>query len=305
MGTNALAGFHPGELEVQRRAGVMLEAARLRGMLAPADLDGGAAKFLGQREFAVLTARDSHGRLWTSPLVGPAGFLDAHGGTLDVHAGPASGDPLGALPVGRQVGLLAMEFATRRRMRVNGTLTAAGADGLRIDAEQAFGNCPSYIQQRLLEHAPAASPVAAVSEHGTLTPAHRALIGHADTFFVGTAHPTRGADASHKGGRPGFVRIDGPDLWWPDYAGNNMFNSLGNIAVNPEAALLFVDFATGDTLQLSGRAEVQWITPGAPGDDGGTGRRIRFRPDRIVAGTSLPVRAGATIPSPHNPALSD
>lgn len=281
MITEVRTGFHSGELDVQRRAGVARDAARLAGMLAPPHLDGGAARFLAQRRFAVLTARDAGGTLWTSPLLGEPGFLDAHGTTLQVHARPGRTDPLAALPAGQPAGLIAVEFAIRRRFRVNGTLSAAGVDGLTIDADQAFGNCPSYIQQRVLEGAPA--PTMAAAESTSVDSAQQALIRRADTFFLGTAHPERGTDTSHKGGQPGFVRVDGPDLWWPDYAGNNLFSSLGNIAVDPETSLLFVDFATGETLQLSGTARLEWVTPGSPGDDGGTGRRVRFHPERVIS----------------------
>lgn len=292
-------GFHRGELAVQRRAGVTSDAARLAGMLAPAHLDGGVARFLAQREFAALTSRDHDGRLWISPLLGPAGFLDAHGTTLDVHALPTGTDPA----VGQPVGLIAVEFAIRRRLRVNGTLTSIGPDGLSIEADQAYGNCPSYIQQRVVERDSAAENSSEVTTSDGLSPTQQALIRNADTFFLGTVHPTRGADASHKGGRPGFVRTDGDELWWPDYSGNNMFNSMGNLAVDPTAALLFVDFATGQTLRLSGTAELEWITPGSPGDDDGTGRRIRFRPQRVMTG-ALPMRSGEVNPSPHNPSLA-
>jgi hypothetical protein len=60
-----------------------------------------------------------------------------------------------------------------------------------------------------------------------------------------------------------------------------MFNSFGNLLIDPSAALLFVDFATGDTLHLSGTAEVEWSAPD-PGDDEATGRRVRFTPTRVV-----------------------
>ena len=69
---------------------------------------------------------------------------------------------------------------------------------------------------------------------------------------------------------------DANTLWWPDYPGNNMFNSLGNLVMDDAAALLFIDFTTGSTLRLSGVAEVECGTPGAPGDDGGGGRRVWF-----------------------------
>src|SRR5947208_2450453 len=98
------------------------------------------------------------------------------------------------------------------------------------------------------------------------------LSGGAGRFLAGrdlaviTARD-RGADASHRGGDPGFVHLDGDDLWWDDLPGNNMFNSLGNIAANNEAALLFLDFDTGARLHLSGRADIEWR---------GTDRRVRF-----------------------------
>lgn len=301
--TTAASGFHSGELDVQRRAGVTGEADRLAGMLAPARLDGGPANFLAQRGFAALTARDHDGLLWTSPLLGPPGFLAGHDTTLDIHATVADHDPLHGLPAGQPAGLIAIEFAIRRRLRVNGTLTATGPDGMTIDADQAYGNCPSYIGKRTLDRRPGTIPAQPAVRGRVLTAEHRELIAAADTVFLGTAHPARGADSSHKGGRPGFVRTGHDHLWWPDYAGNNMFNSLGNLAVNPEAALLFVDFATGRTLHLSGTAQLRWITPGSPGDDDGTGRRVEFRPAVIVSAT-LPIRAAEIAPAQHNPPLS-
>lgn len=295
--------FHRGEHEVQQLAGVASEAARLEGMLAPPHLGGGFAKLLAQRDFAVLTGRDDQGRLWTSPLIGPAGFLEAEGTTLAVHARPRPGDPLHRLPAGQQVGLISVDFSLRRRLRVNGTLTTSDETGLVVDADQAFGNCPAYIQRRIL--APAAGKPAAATagtHSGLLTPEQKALISRSDTFFLGTIAPEGGADSSHKGGSPGFVRVEGDELWWPDYAGNNLFTSLGNITINPEASLLFLDFDAGTALQMSGSASVQWVAPREGGDET-TGRRVRFRPVDITT-TALPIRSiVAPVPSPHNPEI--
>ena len=168
---------------------------------------------------------------------------------------------------------------------------------------EAFGNCPSYIQARAVEVIVGREADGPSVTAAALEPADRALIEAADTFFLGSVHPDRDADSSHKGGRPGFVRtMDDGSLWWPDYSGNNMFNSLGNLADNPEAALLFLDFTTGEVLELSGTAELEWIERGAPGDDNDTGRRIRFRPTHVVRST-VPLRSGAPDPSPANPEL--
>ncbi|GGX62843.1 pyridoxamine 5'-phosphate oxidase family protein [Streptomyces fructofermentans] len=301
------AGFHDGELAVQRRAGVGGLAARLSGMLAPGRLSGGAAQFLAGRTFAALTARDRNGRLWISPLTGPAGFLAVEDPTtLGVRTSPAEGDPLHGLAAGQQVGVIVIEFATRRRFRVNGTLADADTGALTIDVDEAFGNCPQYIQQRHLTPAPPVGPAAGGVRHGTaLSPRDVELIRRSDTFLIGTTHAERGADASHRGGSAGFVRVADGGLWWPDYQGNNMFNTLGNLAVDPSAALLFADFTTGRTLQLSGRAAVDWTAPGVPGDDDRTGRRVGFTPEALVAGDFLPLHASDVGPSPHNPELTD
>jgi hypothetical protein len=304
---SADVGFHPGELAVQRRAGTRDEAARLAAMLEPAELRGGIVAFLADRTFAAITARDAGGRLWTSPLSGPPGFLEVVGPTtLAVHASLPEGDPLHGLPEGQQAGLVVVEFAARRRVRMNGTLSAAGDGTLVIEVEQAYGNCPQYIHQRLL--APEGSGPAGPGDvrRGTaLTPEDEELIRAADTFFLGTTNPERGSDTSHRGGTPGFVRVDGGQVWWPDYPGNNLFNSFGNLAVDPEAALLFLDFDSGRTLHLSGTAQVAWDAAGRPGDDGHTGRRAVFTPQRLVAGRLLPSRQVADDPYPRNPALTD
>lgn len=300
----AQEGFHEGELAVQRRAGVHREAARLgTAMLAAPDLNGGMSSFLAERDFAVLTGRDADGRLWTSPLFASEGFLVARDRTLVVHTAPDVGDPLYGLAEGQQVGLLAIEFATRRRVRINGTLSRSDADALLIDVDQAFGNCPKYIQKRHLHRRRHADGVQVVLSE-KLSAEQSALITRADTFFLGTIHPDRGADASHRGGPPGFVRVEGGQLWWPDYPGNNMFNSFGNLAVDPTAALLFVDFDTGAALHISGQATVQWTTPHTPGDDGGMGRRVQFTVESVVFRLGFGVHGDAPGPSPHNPRLT-
>jgi predicted pyridoxine 5'-phosphate oxidase superfamily flavin-nucleotide-binding protein len=298
--------FHEGELAVQQRAGVQAEAAPLASMLRPTELRAGFARFLADRTFASICARDLSGRLWVSPLFGPAGFLDpATPTTLTVHTAPPVGDPLHQLPAGQSVGLVVIEFASRRRVRVNGILAAANGDALRIDVEQAYGNCPQYIQSRVLTGTPSPATAALTRRGSQVDSADAALIRRADTFFIGTTHPSRGTDASHRGGPPGFLRVDQEELWWPDYSGNNMFNTLGNLAVDRTAALLVPDFANGAIVQLSGSAVTDWTVAGSPGDDDATGRLVRFTVDAVVAGGSLPVRAGAVVRYDRNPPLTD
>ena len=248
---SAQTGFHDGELAVQDRAGVRAQAARLGGaMLATPDLNGGMSAFLAARDFAVLTARDADGRLWTSPIFSSPGFLQARDRELRVDAVPGVGDPLDGLVAGQPVGMLAIEFSTRRRVRVNGILTDVSDAGMQIAVDQAYGNCPKYIHPRRLEHVDnAPQPV----EHSsTLSAEHQRADHESDTFFLGTIHPTRRRRISSR--RPtGFVHVDGDRLWWPDFPGNNMFNSFGNLAVDPSAALLFIDSTRARRCMSRGR----------------------------------------------------
>lgn len=260
-------GFHEGELAVQRQAGVEDMANRLGGMLAPPDLSGGARMFLAERDFVVLTARDRDDRLWTVPLLRRPGFLKVTSADeLRLEAFPNA--PLAELAAGQHVGLIVIDFATRRRMRINGTIAASDHSGLSIAVDQAYGNCPRFIHPRHV--LPASDPVIIRSEF--LTAEHVQLIESADTFFLGTAHPSHGFDSSHRGGEPGFVTVHNGTLGWPDYPGNNMFNSLGNIAVDSRCALLFVDFDSGRALHLSGDAVIEWAQD----------RRVRFTPSAEI-----------------------
>ena len=295
-------GFHAGELAVQRDAGVTREALRLEGMLAPAELGLGVAAFLGDQTFAAITGRSRDGRLWTAPLLGQPGFLAVRDAkTLEVRAFPGPTDPLRDLQPGQDVGLIAVDYSRRRRLRLNGTLSAVGPQALTITADEAYGNCPQYIPQRTLTLLPddgTDNPV------GARSAADRATVARADTFFLGTTHPERGNDASHRGGPPGFVRADGDTLWWPDYAGNNMFNSLGNLHADSEAALLFLDFTDRTALHLNGTAALVTVPVGSPGDDGGTGRRIVFTV-RKQARTPLAAGSDLLTAYPRNPPVTD
>jgi predicted pyridoxine 5'-phosphate oxidase superfamily flavin-nucleotide-binding protein len=275
------AGFHAGELAVQRQAGVEAQAARLTPMVAGGQLSTGMAAFVSEATFAAMTARDRTGRLWASPLVGPPGYLAATSPTtLRITAPLPDADPLHGVPSGQPVGLIAMNFMTRRRVRINGSLTSSEAGRLTIAVGQAYGNCPQYIQRRSVE-GPADGRRAPLYSGNALRSSDICLIETADTFFLGTTHATSGNDASHRGGPPGFVHVAAEHLWWEDYPGNNMFNSFGNLSVDPTAALLFLDFRAGVILQLSGTATVCW-GDGAAGGDAATGRRVQFVPQRVI-----------------------
>lgn len=242
--------FHSGEVAVQQRAGHVL-SGRIKNTIPPI-----AARFLSTQGFCVVAGRDAGGRVWTSMLSGPAGFMTADDErTVRVRARPLESDPLHRLlTVGGDVGTIVMDSS--RRMRVNGVLTPS-ADGFTIHTEQVFSNCRRYISDRHGAQTPS-RPGRVVS--GTeLSSDQVDLVRGADTFFIGTCHPHGAADASHRGGNPGFVQVESPTtVRWPDYDGNAMFMTLGNLALDPRVGLLFLDWSSGTLLHLSGRAVLDW-----------------------------------------------
>ena len=254
--------YHPGELAVQRLAGVPAEAARVGGIIRR-EMPAAAMAFLREQQLAVLGSVDSDGQVWATLLTGPPGFmraLDERNLRVETFHSAGSDLLLDNLKQKSDAGILAIEFHTRRRMRLNGTAEVTGAGVIHVRSEQVYSNCPKYIHEReVVAPDSAVGDVPSVRRLSALTDEHRRLISESDTFFIATFHPEGGADASHRGGDPGFVRADvGGTIVWPDYQGNSMFNTLGNIHAHPPAGLLFVNFDEGHTLQISGGARVIW-----------------------------------------------
>jgi predicted pyridoxine 5'-phosphate oxidase superfamily flavin-nucleotide-binding protein len=249
--------FHPGERLVQERAAVRVPGAPIRDFMPDQHRDffaGLPALFVG------VAGHD--GAPVATALAGPPGFLHTPDAThLAIAATPGDGDPAGdALRPGALVGLLGLEFATRRRNRANGVLATRDQGGLVVDVLQSFGNCPKYIHPRIPQ--PGAEPGPAQALSGLDDPA-RALIGGADTFFIATSSGPAGGekggvDMSHRGGPAGFVQVDEDRLTIPDFRGNRYFNSFGNLVLDDRAGLLFLDFPTGGLLHLQGRVTLEW-----------------------------------------------
>ncbi len=294
--------YHAGELEVQRRLGQSDIAARLSRMVR-SEIPDAAAAFLAEQPMIVLAAADDTGRMWAGLLTGPPGFVHIVDGPDDgeqiaVQALPVTGDPLREVLTGapRRVGMLAIEPRTRRRMRVNGVATPTGS-GLLIRPDQVYSNCPKYISRRHVEGSTAPTGDPKARHAASLDDRTQQIAAAADTFFVGSADADGNADASHRGGNPGFLQVLSPTrLRWPDYRGNSMFMTLGNIAANPRAGLLIPDWHTGGTLQLTGTAEIDWET----GPNAQCWVEFTIAETVEVAGVS-PLRWSAGELSPANP----
>ncbi len=300
------AAFHAGERAVQTRIGSRERMAEIGPRLMRDAMPEQHSAFFAQLPFVVVGSVDAAAQPWASVLAAPAGFAHAPDAWhLRVDALPSLHDPLHAnLRYGASLGLLGIEPHTRRRNRMNGVVEAFDASGFEITVQQSFGNCPRYISPREAVFAPA-SATAALPVEG-FDDAARALIGRADTFFIATAHPqtgtsgaaSHGVDVSHRGGPAGFVRL-GADgvLTVPDYAGNQFFNTLGNLMLNPRAGLLFVDFESGDLLHLAVTASIVWDGPAVTAIDGAE-RVMHLQVERAIRRPgALPLRWRALQPA--------
>ncbi|WP_439679666.1 pyridoxamine 5'-phosphate oxidase family protein [Embleya sp. MST-111070] len=301
--------YHRGERAVQDRANLTRQASHSLGGIGDA-IPPVAAAFLAAQPMIIVGGADAAGRIWCSQLTGEPGFLstpDPH--TLTIDALPLAEDPLADL-LGEpaRVGMIAIEPASRRRMRINGRSTPVPG-GLRVVPDQVIANCPKYIQKRdyrILRDPNSGQPQGnrAVTRGTALTPAQQRTLRAADTFFVATADELGNTDASHRGGNPGFVEVLSPTvLRWPDYVGNAMFLTLGNLELRPVAGLLVPGWDSGTSLHLSGTTRTLWDhdeiarIPGAQ-------RLVEFTvTDVVEIPDAVPLRWSAPQASRFNPPI--
>lgn len=290
--------FHRGEQALQARVHPALPArmARTAEVVLRDHMPDQHRDFFALLPTLVIGSVDDAGRPWASMLAGRPGFVQSPDPvTLQVAAKPVPGDPLQKhLRLGTPLGILGLQPETRRRNRMNGHVAALDDAGFTIHVEQSFGNCPQYIQARAprLVGASAAPPLQA--EGALLSPRAAAMVAATDTLFIATHALGEGVDASHRGGKPGFIKVAQHEghtvLTLPDFRGNNFFNTLGNIALDARAGLLVVDYATGDLLQLTATAEIVWDGPEVESFEGAL-RLLRLTVDagQLIAG-GLPLR---------------
>ncbi len=288
--------YHEGELAIQQRVDET-EMARINAGAIDKTILAGALRFIEQQPMVVIGSMDPAGKVWVSTLFGNPGFVRAlDNKTLELDISQprsAEDDPLWSnLRENPNVGLLVIELGSRRRIRINGRARKVSAERILIDVDRAYPNCPKYIQRRDWKTLEATEQHAATaSTYGNeLNETQKTLIESADTLFVASAHPEHGVDASHRGGHPGFAHIiNNQQLRIPDFAGNSMFNTLGNFTSYPYAGIIFINFEHGRLLQLTGKAEILCDMDDPQKETGGTRRYWQFDITRWQEST-LPYR---------------
>lgn len=253
--------WHEGERQLQQLVGMADKMKQVGARVIRDYMPDQHRDFFHQLPFMIVGSVDAHDEVWASILTGVPGFaVSPDPRHLRINTMPAAADPASKnLRQGAALGMLGIELHSRRRNRVNGTVHQCDDQGFELVVEQSFGNCPQYIQKRDLswvqnDNGVIPLPVVAHELHDGA----RRMIRQADTFFVASYvdQPARSVDVSHRGGQAGFVKVEHNRLTIPDFSGNFHFNTLGNLRVNPRAGLLFIDFVTGDLLQLTGDTEL-------------------------------------------------
>ncbi|KAK9904261.1 hypothetical protein WJX75_008022 [Coccomyxa subellipsoidea] len=314
MHDNGPSPFHPGEQKIQTLVGARDLSEALGRNWHKKKISPSSASFFASQSLLYFTSRDSEGDIWASALVGKPGFILAPD-SIHLRVSPPRryhGDPA-PLRIGDPIGTTAIVLETRQRERVNGIIESVSAESLTIAVHTSFSSCPKFIQARKLELL--AEDLATVGEKRAVHrgghevgPEERDLIKRADMFMMASGYEGplpngdgyAGLDISHRGGQPGFVRLEGSGtLKWPDYLGNLTFTTLGNLMEDPRAGIFLMDFVTGDTLQLTGRAQILFDEHDMPGAE----RTIEFVTERWVrVEAALPIRApGPVSYSPFNP----
>jgi hypothetical protein len=280
--------FHQGELDIQQKTGEALIANSVSRMITeiiPARVD----KFIEEQTMAIVSSIDLSDNIWISVLFGNIGFTSVlNPNTILFNraniCSTKSDIFYNNIEKRKEFGSLFIELSTRRRFRINGVAEINKAT-IKILIQEAYANCPKYIQQRVLNIPIHFQPVNTILEKGiTINQSTKDWIMQADTFFIGSKSNNNKLDASHRGGNKGFIQIVENVLKIPDYKGNSMYNTLGNIHQNSKTGILFIDFKKGDILQLTGTSSILFDQKSEEDllRTGGTGRYLLFTTEQWI-----------------------
>ena len=254
--------FHAGERSLHKKLDISERQHELGLRMIRDHMPDQHREFFAMLSSVHIGALDSSGHPWAVMRVGEAGFMASPDDkTLKISSSPLSGEPADLdFSIGAKVSVVGIEFETQRRNRLNATIAAVEGDTLSLHVDQSYGNCPKYIQIRTKTSAGATQP--APSKTATaLSHVDKAQITRADTLLIASRaaqlgdDPRAGVDINHRGGMPGFISIlDDKTIQFPDYKGNNFYNTFGNIVTDNRVGIQFVDFETGTLLNLKGTA---------------------------------------------------
>ncbi len=306
--------FHSGELAAQDKAGTRGIAAELIvGKSDSLSFSANHDAFLAAQSFAIISSVDmDNGRVWVTPLFAKEGDLAAISEkeiTLSVDCIP-EGDILRAVKSNAPLSLLGIDLNRRIRHRISGhAVVSADTKNthLHFQVNEYSPNCPKYINRRQIvldpDNSDSVVKNAIRQERSTLSESDQAFIQSMDTLWIGSYAPEAGADCNHRGGKPGFIRVTSPStIEWPEYRGNGMFYTSGNLERYDQAGVTLVDFESGSMIQMTGRAVVDWHYDGQY--EGAT-RLMKFNIEQLVRIDQVTTHRWTRLDySPYNPQIT-
>ncbi|KAK3316091.1 hypothetical protein B0H66DRAFT_277377 [Apodospora peruviana] len=278
-------GWHPGE--VAAHALLKVQTSRQYN-----PTNSGLAYSHGYRvsesPLVAVGTLDVQGRPWTSLLGGEKGFArpvaknvlamqslvdSVHDPVVRAFFSGAGekGEEIARLETGKMMSGLSVDLETRDRVKVAGKMVVASCAAsnnevgvmrkmqMAMVVEEALGNCPKYMNRKEIRaHLP--RPELVSDGELPLPPQALKLLEKADMFFLSTTNGET-MDTNHRGGEAGFVRVLSNDaeevvLVYPEYSGNQLYQSLGNLQVRPLIGVVVPDYETSDVLYLTGETEL-------------------------------------------------
>ncbi|KAJ6128801.1 hypothetical protein N7471_010018 [Penicillium samsonianum] len=240
-------------------------------------LSSRAAYLVEQSPLLALGTLDSQGRPWSTIWGGTAGFATPVAESLiglqtqvDSKYDPVvqallTGNQTDA-DIGKMVSGLAVDLENRRRVKLYGRMVTgslsdgdAGQAQMVVHIEESLGNCPKYMNKKHI--VPAQPDYKLISDSPQLNPTAVELLSRADTMFVSSSHGASTMDTNTRGGPPGFMRVEsnnasGAVLVYPEYSGNRLYQTLGNLETTPLAGFVVPDFDSGNVLYFTGSTEI-------------------------------------------------
>lgn len=273
METDLQPKFHDSEIAVQESVGVAELVAEFGQAMIMSEIPEAFSHFLNQLPWVIAGAIDEDGNPWAVPIFAVKGFIQTLNNTsLRVNGIPILTSQLRLnLNPKQKIAILGIDLLTRRRIRLNGRVKSNGQNGFVLGIEQCYGNCPKYIQKRKLqwgESKVAERDADNIKISSNLSAVVKALIEKSDTFFIASRSKefndvaNTGMDISHRGGKLGFVKVEENMIYFPDFSGNRLFNTLGNIVSDGRVGLFFPNFISSEAVFIAGKAEILCDIPG-------------------------------------------
>jgi hypothetical protein len=232
--------YHEGQIAIQDEANTRRLADNLahwNGPVAEFAMGADLLLFATENDFEQLEFSVLSGRPPLVEVAGPSALALADGIARRLQAGRCGG--------------LAINLATARRVRINGYVEVSGDDRI-LHLDEAFTLCRKYMAPSgIMGDVPCTGPGRREALNTDAAVVADALAG-SECVFLATVAPDGAPDVAHRGGPAGFVTLDAAagTIAWPEYLGDGVFKSAGNIRATGSATLLVPDFQSGDGFEL-------------------------------------------------------